>query len=114
MNSRREFLGTSCIALAALAANSRGAGNQGENTPAGTGTRQRDYWNDLPRRLTAQVNAARAKRKSELVRLKSRGAADERIALVRTRVWELIGGKLDETSLNARTTGTIDRDAYRI
>ena len=64
--------------------------------------------------MTAQVNAARAKRKSELAQLKSRSAADERVAMVRTKVWELIGGKLDETPLNPRTTGTIDRDAYRI
>jgi cephalosporin-C deacetylase-like acetyl esterase len=114
MNSRREFLGTSSIALAALATNSRGAVKQGENAPGETATRQRDYWNDLPGRMTAQVNAARAKRKSELAQLKSRSAADERIAMVRTRVWELIGGKLDESPLNPRTTGTIDRDAYRI
>jgi cephalosporin-C deacetylase-like acetyl esterase len=114
MNSRREFLGTSSIALAALAANSRGAVKLGENTPGETPRRQPDYWNDVPERMTAQVNAARAKRKSELAELKSRSAADERVAMVRTRVWELIGGKLDETPLNARTTGTIDRDAYRI
>jgi cephalosporin-C deacetylase-like acetyl esterase len=64
--------------------------------------------------MTAQVNAARAKRKSDLARLNSRGAADERIALVRTRMWELIGGKLHETPLNARITGRVDRDVYRI
>jgi cephalosporin-C deacetylase-like acetyl esterase len=113
MNSRREFLATGSIALAALAANSR-AVKQDENVPAETPTRQRDYWNDLPNRMTAQVNAARAKRKTELARSKSSSAADERIAMTRTRTWELIGGKLDETPLNARTMGTIDRDTYRI
>jgi hypothetical protein len=33
--------------------------------------------------MTTQVNAARAKRKSELAQLKSRSAADERVAMVR-------------------------------
>ena len=34
--------------------------------------------------------------------------------MVRARVWGLIGGKLGETPLNARTTGTIERATYRI
>ena len=81
--------------------------------PPGT-TRQRDYWNDLPGRMIAKMNAARTKRKSELAKIKSRSAADEHIAMLRSRVWELIGGRPDETPLNARTMGTIERHAYRI
>lgn len=114
MNSRREFLQASSMALPAFAADSRGALAQRESTPVAPSTRQRDYWNDLPGRMITQMNAARAKRKSDLTKLNSTDAMEERIRLVRARVWELIGGRPDNTPLNARTTGTIERDTYRI
>src|SRR4051812_19341341 len=104
MNSRREFLQASAIALAAFPADSREAATQGENTPMPP-IRQRDYWNDLPGQMITQMNAARAKRKSNLANLNSTDVMEERIRLVRARVWELIGGRPGNTPLNARTTG---------
>jgi dienelactone hydrolase len=113
LKSRREFIQTSSAFLTVSTAttspaqpNSRG----GEQITTIT----RDYWNDLPNYLIGSVNAARAKRKSELVGLRSAAAVNERTSFVRTKVWDLIGGKLEKTALNARTTGTIDRTNYQI
>jgi len=102
------------MALAAFAADSRGAATQRETAPEAPFIRQRDYWNDLPGRMIREINAARAKRKSDLAKLKSTDAMNERISMVRARVWELIGGRLGNTPLNTRTTGIIERDTYRI
>ena len=68
MNSRREFFGASSIALAAFAATGADTIGQAENAPAAP-SRERDYWNDLPNRMIAQVNAARTRRKAELAKL---------------------------------------------
>lgn len=81
------------------------------DTPSGA---SRDYWNDLPDHLITKMKAARSKRKAELAAVKSQAQADQRIAMLREKVWELIGGKLDPTPLNPAVTGTLDRVAYRI
>jgi len=114
MNSRREFLEVSSLAFANLIAPNNLAAAQTPAAQSAAVFRLNDYWNDLPNRMIAQVNAARTTRKAALAALQSSAAADERLAMVRSRVWDLIGGKLPETPLNPKTTGTIDRPAYRI
>lgn len=73
-----------------------------------------DYWNDLPNYLIAKVNAARTKRKADLAKLRSAADVERRASFVRARVWKLIGGQLEKTPLNAKITGVIEREHYRI
>ncbi len=87
---------------------------QGEGYPVSQGDIKRDYWNDLPNHLIVNVNAARARRKADLAAVRSIAQVKQRTLFIRRRVWELIGGQLEKTPLNATTTGVIDRDSYRI
>ncbi len=111
--SRRTFIQASSAVLTAATAGSAPA-RQGVSEPAARITGTRDYWNDLPNSLIAKVNAARIKRKSDLAKVRSASDVDERASFVRTKVWELIGGELKKTPLNARTTGIIHRADYQI
>jgi cephalosporin-C deacetylase-like acetyl esterase len=74
----------------------------------------RDYWNDFPNYLTSVVNAARVRRKAALSKIGTRMEADERASFVRSKIWELIGGPLEKTPLSVKTTGIVERGAYRI
>ncbi len=111
MRSRREFIQTGSFLFAAGIPEARAQQNSKE---AGPQAFARDYWNDLPNYLIAKVSTARAKRKADLAKVRSDADVNERATFVRSRVWELIGGQLEKTPLNARTTGVIDRDHYRI
>jgi cephalosporin-C deacetylase-like acetyl esterase len=111
---RREFLKSSPLAAAAFITKPATTTGQSEGPapagPAGT----RDYWNDLPNHMVVYMAAARAQRKSDLAKITSSAAAADRIAFIRTKVWECIGGKPSETPLNAAITGVIEREKYRI
>jgi cephalosporin-C deacetylase-like acetyl esterase len=113
LKSRREFIQTSSLLLTAGIPNI-GAAQPGSGDAVPQTAVARDYWNDLPNYLIAKVNAARVKRKADLARIRSAADAKQRAALVRTKVWDLIGGQLEKTPLNAKTTGVIDRNNYRI
>jgi cephalosporin-C deacetylase-like acetyl esterase len=111
---RRDFLKTTPLAATAFAtgpATTTGLG-QSQSTVKSVGIR--DYWNDLPNRMATKMATARAQRKSDLAKVTSSSAAEHRISLIRTKVWECIGGKPDETPLNATITGVIDREEYSI
>jgi dienelactone hydrolase len=113
LKSRREFIqASSALLTVSIPASSaeQPKGRAAEKTTAIT----RDYWNDLPNYFIAKVNATRAKRKSDLARVRSVEDASERATFVRKKAWDLIGGELEKTALNAKTTGTIDRSAYLI
>ncbi|MCU1295054.1 MAG: Alpha/beta hydrolase family protein, partial [Bryobacterales bacterium] len=114
MTSRRQFFQAGSIALAALVPETGSAKTQGGANPAPQTPFKRDYWNDTPDHMIKAMNSARSKRKADLAGLKSQAQADERIAFIRTNVWELIGGKLEPTPLNPTTTGVIERETYRI
>jgi cephalosporin-C deacetylase-like acetyl esterase len=114
MTSRREFFQTSSMALTALVPGRAATKAAGEGDPASQAAFRRDYWNDLPNYLTQKMNAARSQRKADLAALKTREQADTRVAMIREKVWTLIGGKLDRTPLNPVITGIIERDGYRI
>lgn len=74
----------------------------------------RDFWNDWPAYLRAKVNQARGKRLANLAAIDSVAAVRERSAMIRSKLWELIGGSLERTPLNAHTTGRLDRGEYTI
>jgi cephalosporin-C deacetylase-like acetyl esterase len=75
---------------------------------------KRDFWNDLPRYVTAQMNKARARRLAELRAMRTEADVRARIEKVRSKVWKLIGGQFDKTPLKPKIVGTIDRTNYRI
>jgi cephalosporin-C deacetylase-like acetyl esterase len=114
MTSRRAFLETTSAAFASLVPEISSAKALSEDTAGTQNQMRRDYWNDLPDHMIRKVTEARSKRKAQLASLKSRAQADRRTAMVREKVWELIGGKLPETPLNPTKTGTVEREAYRI
>jgi cephalosporin-C deacetylase-like acetyl esterase len=75
---------------------------------------QRDFWKDWPDSITRSMNQAGASRKALLARIQSKEKIASRSTTVRTQLWEILGGRPQETPLNARTVGTIDRSGYRI
>ncbi|HEY3936075.1 MAG TPA: acetylxylan esterase [Bryobacteraceae bacterium] len=115
MNTRRGFLRASSCAVAGKLAQVSVAGREALNAqPAVPTSPVRDYWNDFPHYLTSVVNAARVRRKAALSKIRTRMEADERAAFVRSKIWELIGGLLEKTPLSVKTTGIVERGAYRI
>jgi cephalosporin-C deacetylase-like acetyl esterase len=116
MNTRRRFLQAGSLAIAGQlselsvpAQETAGRTDTPPKTPI-----VRDYWNDFPNYLTSVVNEARSRRKSELSKLKTEKDVAERASFVTRKVWELIGGQLEKTPLNVKSTGVIERDSYRI
>jgi cephalosporin-C deacetylase-like acetyl esterase len=119
MTTRRKFLAANLIGAAGLAANPAQifsepavvASDQGAPTPARS---DRNFWIDWPAYLTAAMNQARTRRLVALASIHSRAQLQERITMVRSKLWELIGGMPERTPLNPQVTGTLDRGAYRI
>ncbi|MFL6350361.1 MAG: acetylxylan esterase [Bryobacteraceae bacterium] len=114
MNSRREFLQASSMALTAHVSTAAQLRQKAKSEAASQTAVQRDYWNDLPNYLTAKVGAARVRRKADLAKVTSAAEADNRSSLIRASVWELIGGELPRTALNPKVTGVVERQSYRI
>lgn len=118
MITRRKFIQSNMLGLALPMAGVEtfAAARSGDEPQASQAASQgeRDYWNDWPEYLTAQMNKARGRRLGQLRALRSEADVRSRIAKVRSTVWKLVGGQFEKTPLNPRTTGTIDRGAYRI
>ncbi len=117
MPSRRKFIQTNILgAAAALAGRSTFAAGlpaaQQAVLPGDAG--ERDFWNDLPRYVSAQINEARARRLAELRAMRTEADVRARIDKVRSKVWKLVGGQFDKTPLKPQIVGTIDRSDYRI
>jgi dienelactone hydrolase len=117
MPSRRKFIQTNILGAAmaltggdAFAASLPHAAQAG---PAGD-EGKRDFWNDLPRYVTAQMNEARARRLADLGAMRTEADVRARIEKVRSKVWKLIGGQFDKTPLKPKIVGTVDRSDYRI
>ncbi len=119
MTTRRNFLAANLVGAAGLAANP----GQMFCAPAGAvpvsaapkDTRSdRNFWSDWPAYLTAEMNQARDRRLADLAGIHSAAQMQERATAIRSKLWELIGGPLERTPLNARVTGKLDRGQYRI
>lgn len=78
------------------------------------GVDYRNYPACLPDYVRGLAAAARAKRDSQMARLTTREAIAERKAWVRNNLIEMIGGLPERTDLKARTTGTLEREHYRV
>ncbi len=119
MTTRRDFLAANLIGAAGLAANPTRIFSESADVPSVAATQDparsdRNFWVDWPAYLTAEMNQARSRRLAELASIHSKAQLQERITLVRSKLWELIGGMPEKTPLNPRVTGTIDCGAYRI
>ena len=119
MTTRRNFLAANLIGAAGLAANPTRIFSESADVPSVAATRDparsdRNFWVDWPAYLTAEMNQARSRRLAELASIHSKAQLQERITMVRSKLWELIGGMPEKTPLNPRVTGTIDCGAYRI
>ncbi len=78
------------------------------------GSSFRDYSKCLPSYLSQLANAATQKRNAALAKLTSPAAIKARQEQVRDTLWKLIGGQPERTPLNARTTGSFERDGYKV
>ncbi|MGO8719803.1 MAG: alpha/beta hydrolase family protein [Acidobacteriaceae bacterium] len=119
MTTRRDFLAVNLIGAAGLAANPVrmfSAPAESGPTPATPHPvrSDRNFWSDWPAYLTAEMNQARNRRLAELASIHSTAQLQERITVIRSKLWELIGGIPEKTPLNPRVTGTMDRGPYRI
>lgn len=74
----------------------------------------RDYSRCLPDYLTALARAAYEKRNRALALLTDAPAIHRRQVWARETLWKLIGGPLEKTPLNVRTTGAFEREGYRL
>ncbi|MGO8720797.1 MAG: alpha/beta hydrolase, partial [Acidobacteriaceae bacterium] len=60
------------------------------------------------------MNQARESRRALLGRIQSKQQVETRTETVRSQLWQLLGGRPEETPLNPRITGTLERNGYRI
>jgi dienelactone hydrolase len=74
----------------------------------------RDYSKCLPDYLSELARQAYEKRNRDLQLLVNVESIEKRQQWVRETFWQLVGGKLQRTPLNARVTGQLDRAAYRV
>ena len=74
----------------------------------------RDYSRCLPNYLASLARAAYEKRNRALSLLTDAAAVQQRQLWARETLWKLIGGRLERTPLNARTTGGFEREGYRL
>ena len=99
---RREFLTLSASALAASAQTRY------------PGTNYKPYSGVLPDYLRDLASAAYRARNEAIGKLSTPERIAERNHWCRKTFWQLVGGELDRTPLNARVTGTFERDGYKV
>ncbi|HUX11350.1 MAG TPA: hypothetical protein VMW51_11960, partial [Terriglobia bacterium] len=119
MVTRRKFLQSNMLGLALPLAGGSAFATESQPqdeaaAPPNGGPGGRDYWKDWPDYMAAQMNEARARRRSQLRATRSEADVRARIDKIRSTVWKLIGGPFEKTPLKPRITGTLDRGAYRI
>ncbi len=78
------------------------------------GTPFHAYARCLPDYLRALAEKAAETRDAELAKLTTPAAVEARQKWDRETLWKLIGGMPDRTPLNARTTGSFEREQYKV
>lgn len=73
-----------------------------------------EYARCLPDFLTELARDAYLRRNDALAKLTTPASVQARQRWVRETFWELVGGMPERTPLNQRTTGTFEREAYRV
>ena len=89
------------------------SGRAADETPF-PGTRFRNYSRCLPDYLRELARKAVEKRDAELAKLVTPAAIEARQKWVRETLWRLIGGMPERTPLNPRTTGSFEREKYKV
>lgn len=119
MVTRRRFLAAN-MTVAAASALGLHPPLLGENAPSvlvpedQLPRSHREFWNDWPDSITRNMNHAREARRALLARIQSKQQVEARTETVRSQLWQLVGGRPEETPLNPRITGTLERKEYRI
>ncbi len=117
--TRRKFLATN-VAAAALSTLEfhrpllADAAKQDQPAKEEPSRSTRDFWNDWPNYITRNMNQSRESRLAILATIRSKAQVEARNTAVRSQVWQLLGGRPEETPMNPRITGTIERKNYRI
>lgn len=119
MVTRRKFLAGNAAAVATSAFGlhlpALGEATQNSLVPEDQLPRShREFWNDWPNYMTQQMNQARQSRRALLAQIQSKEQIADRTETVRSQLWKILGGRPEETPLNARITGAIERNGYRI
>jgi len=78
------------------------------------GTPFHPYSRCLPDYLRGLAKRAVEKRDTELAKLTTPAAIEARQKWARETLWKLIGGMPERTPLNARTTGSFERNRYKV
>lgn len=87
---------------------------QTERVAGFPGTPFRDYSRCLSSYLSQLAETATQKRNAALAKLTSPAAIKARQDQVRATLWRLIGGQPERTPLNPRTTGSLEREGYKV
>lgn len=100
-SSVRLFLAVLCLASPLVA-------EEGALPPLNRFPRMMQEW------VVGQVRAAEGRGNERRAALRTQADAEAYVASVRARIRECFGPFPEKTPLNARTTGVVERDAYRI
>ncbi len=119
MATRRNFLALNLMGAASWAVTGKTPFFEMQAEAAASGTAAeieipRDFWRDWPNFISREVTRARAKRLASLAEIRSIPQAQRRAEMVRSTLWELIGGRPEKTPLRPRITHSLNRDGYRI
>jgi len=110
--TRRDLF--SSLLVAGTAHTFRSAAQAAGEAAAFPGTPFHPYSRCLPDYLRGLAKKAVAKRDAELAKLTTPEAIKARQKWARETLWKLIGGMPERTPLNARTTGSFERDKYKV
>ena len=120
MTTRRRFLAANLLAAAGLGSDLRRA-CFAENEQPGHAVRiahsaqaDPDFWNEWAEELTLTMNRRREERMATLAQIQSRTQARARVEMVRTKLWQLLGGPLERGDLNAKITGSVEGSGFRV
>ena len=109
--TRRNLLGSVLFSGAVSGISAYGAT---KGLPPFPGTPFHPYSRCLPDYLRNLAKKAVERRNAELAKLTSPAAIVARQTWVRETLWKLIGGTEERTPLNARTTGKLEKEKFRI
>ena len=123
--TRREFIGSTGLLVGAAGlhgcaggAGQREAPQRPSAAPGVTlnadGAAVPDYSRDLERYLVRLANEARERRQHIVDAISTRQQVVDRQTAVVAELWKMLGGPLERTPLNARVTGILERQGYRI
>jgi cephalosporin-C deacetylase-like acetyl esterase len=104
--TRRRWIELGALALPDLA--------RGWQTPPYPGTAYRQYAACLPKYIESLATEAYRRRNAVLAKINTADEITARKAWARQTFWTLIGGQPERSPLQPRTTGSFERNGYRV